>query len=217
MSLAARMVFTLAAAGALGSTGVEPAWAQEILLELRAGVAGSTAIVEDLIASPQLVQRLGGAFEGDVKAVPSPGPVLAVAVMTAMRERMAFELSAGWTFTTLRAATDGSSRKVHDLGVGHAILGVRYAVNEWWRLTGGFGAVRYFADEGLFAEGNALQPIVELGNAVTTPWLGRRLTLRAAGQIHRFGTPVIRSAGGEDGTVMRALIQAAVLIGRPTS
>jgi hypothetical protein len=180
-------------------------------LEVRAGLTGSSVLLEDLVATPRVAQTLGSRFQGAVRARPAPGPTLAVAARAGLNPRFAAELSAGWTGTTLRATDAGGTRDLHDLGAGHATVGVRAALGR--RITGraAFGAIRYFADaEGLFADGSDLAPLLEIGAALTV-WRG--LALHAGAQAHRFNSPVIRLIGGQEGSVFRWSLQAGWTFG----
>ena len=188
-----------------------PAAVAQWQVEVRAGVAGSSTLLEDLVATPRVAETLGDRFEGAVRARPAPGPMFTVAAATILNPRFAAELTVGWTATRLRATDATGTRELQDLGAGHATLGVRTALTP--RVSGsvGFGALRYFAEEeGLFADGSDLAPLVEVGAAANV-W--RRLSLRAGGQMHRFSSPVIRVLSGQEGTVFRWSVQAGWAFG----
>jgi hypothetical protein len=210
--VAARAVICALVAAGAPATAVA---AQAVSFELRAGVAASSALADDIVASPRLAQRLGSSFEGDVKAVPALGPVIGATARTQLRPRIRAELGVGWTFATLRAREHSGDRDIQDVGVAQATLGIRYQVTPVLDVGGAFGGIRYFADDrALFVEGGDLYPMIELAGALTTPLLDGRLALHAAGQIHQFGLPVLRQAGGEDGVVMRAMVQAGIVLGK---
>lgn len=179
--------------------------------EVRAGVAGSSPLLEDQVASPRLAQELEGRFEGEVRARAAVAPTVSLAARTGLNPRFAAELEVGWTASTLQAEDAAGTRDLQDLGVGHATLGVRTVLGP--RLTGrvGFGAIRYFADEeGIFAEGSDLSPVLEAGVAAEV-W--RDLSVRVLGQAHRFSNPFIRVLNGQDGSVFRWAVQAGWTFG----
>jgi hypothetical protein len=179
--------------------------------DVRAGVAGSSALLEDQVASPRLAQQLGGSFEGEVRARAALGPMVTAAARTGLNPRFAAELNVGWTASTLQAEDAAGTRDLQGLGVGHATLGVRTLFGP--RISGnvGFGAIRYFADEeGIFAEGSDLSPLLEAGATVTV-W--RAVTVRVTGQAHTFSNPFIRVLNGQDGSVFRWAVQAGWTFG----
>lgn len=201
-----------AVAGALlwGAT-LPAAAAAQWEFDVRAGVAGSSVLLEDLVATPRVAETLGARFEGGVRARPAPGPAVTFAARTGLNRRFSAELSAGWTATSLQAEDATGTRDLQDIGVGHATLGIRTALGGRVSGSAGFGAIRYFAEEeGVFAEGSDLSPLLEAGAAVA---LWRGLSVRAAGQAHRFNSPVIRVLGGKQGSVFRWMVQAGWTFG----
>jgi hypothetical protein len=187
---------------------------QGIAFEVRAGVVGSTPLAEDRIASQALLERLGARFDGGVKAVPAPSPIVAISARAPLRGRFEAELSAGWTFADLRASDAAGDRSIQSLGAGHAIIGVRYRPASLWDVGGGFGVLRYVADDtGLFADGVDLSPLLEGSVGIAVPGSRGRVVLRATGQAHRFNTPALRFSRAADGTVLRASVQAGVRLG----
>lgn len=189
-----------------------PAAAQTF--ELRAGLAVSTTLAEDLVANPRLIAALQDVWTGPVSAEPAPGPSFSVGAALPLRPRSALEIAIGWTATRLDAVDAAGTRELQDLGVGQATIGVRYSLFGPAEAACAFGVLRYFADGGLFEGGSGLSPLLECGAGVRVGPASRAFTLRAAGQAHRFRTPVLRDAGAQTGTVMRFVIQAGVALGR---
>jgi hypothetical protein len=183
-------------------------------VELRAGLASSTALVEDAIANPLLIAALEDAWQGPVRAEPAVGLALTLIGATPLRGRSALELSVGWASSRLDAADAAGTREIQDLGVGHATLGVRYSVAGPAEAACGFGVLRYFADGGLFEGGAGLSPLVECGTGVRWGTARRAFTVRATAQAHRFRTPLLRDAGAQSGTVLRLAVQAGIALGR---
>ena len=190
---------------------VQPA-ASQWTFEVRAGVAGSSTLVEDRVATPRVAQALAGAFTGSARAVPSPGPAVGFAARTAIGARTTAGVTADWTFTTVQATDGAGTRDLQNAGVAHAALEVRFAPAA--RVFGAvaFGGIRYFTEEaGAFAGGTDLSPLLQ-ASAGARVWRG--LALTTTGQIHRFGTPTIRTLGGQEGSVFRWLVQAGWTVER---
>jgi hypothetical protein len=93
-------------------------------------------------------------------------------------------------------------------------VGVRYSLFGATEAACAFGVLRYFADGGLFEGGSGLSPLLECGAGARWGPAHRSFSLRAAGQAHRFRTPVLRDAGAQSGTVLRFVIQAGFATGR---
>ncbi len=198
-------------AAVLIGTAQLPARAQRLVVEVRAGLAASTALAEDAVANPGLRAQLGASFNGPVRAVPAPGPALVVAAIGRLRARTRVELAAGWTFTRLDADNGTDKRDIQDIGVGHAMLGIRYLVTGRLDAGCGFGAAHYAAeDRGLFTGGTAYTPLLECGAGPATAGTGRRLVLRASAQAQRFRTGVLSDAASRTGTVLRFVITAGI-------
>ena len=195
----------------LWALAVPSAAAAQWEFDVRAGIAGSSVLLEDLVATPRVAEALGARFEGAVRARPAAGPAVTFAARTGLNRRFSAELSAGWTATSLQAEDATGTRDLQDIGVGHATLGIRTALGGRVSGNAGFGAIRYFADEeGVFAEGSDLSPLLEAGVAVAV-WRG--LSVRASGQAHRFNSHVIRVLGGKEGSVFRWSVQAGWTFG----
>jgi hypothetical protein len=183
-------------------------------VEIRAGVAVSGTLAEDLVANPRLIAALGDAWAGPVTAEPAAGPAFTVAAALPLRSRSALEIAVGWTATRLNAVDAAGTRELQNLGVGQATVGVRYSLSGPAEAACAFGVLRYFADAGLFEGGSGLAPLVECGAGARWGPAHRAFTVRAAGQAHRLRTPVLRDAGAQSGTVLRFVVQAGIAIGR---
>jgi len=194
-----------------GAMAATPCAAQSVGIEVRAGVVVSSALAEDVVANPRLVQRLGGAYDGPVRAEPAPGPMLLAAAVFPLRSRTSLELAIGWTAARLNAVDAGGTRKLQDMGAGQATIAVRYEISRRLDAGCGFGALRYFADGGLFENGSDIAPLLECGTGFDVTTSG--IVVRASGQAHRFRTPVLRDAGAQSGTVFRLSVQAGYAFG----
>lgn len=177
---------------------------------VRGGVVVSTPIAEDLVANPRLAAALGGVRP--VRAVPAPAFQVEAELTLAMRARTLLDLAVGWTAAGIDADDDAGRRELQSAGIGQATVAVRYLLTPLLHGGCGFGVIRYFAEErALFAAGSEISPLLECGARVrVTTVAGRGVVLRAAGQMHRFRTPVLTDAGAQAGTVYRLAIQAGL-------
>jgi hypothetical protein len=197
----------------LAAAPLAGAAAQRVTIEVRAGVAVSSTLVEDEVANPALIRQVGESFAGPVRARPAPGPSIAVSALAPLRTRTTLDISLGWTFTRLDAIDDAGTREIQGLGAAHATVGVRYRLLATTHAGCGFGVLRYFADGGLFAGGGEIAPLLECGAGIRFGPGHRSIIARIAGQAHRFRTPVLRDAGAQAGEVFRVLVQAGIAIG----
>ncbi len=188
--------------------------AQGASLAVRAGAIASSALAEDRVANPALGTVLGGV--GAVRAVPAPGILIEVAGSVPMKARTRLELGVGWSHASLEAHDDNGTREIQPLGAVHGTLSVRYLATSRASGSCGFGLIRYLAERrAFFAGGTELSPLLQCGarfDVAGPP--GRRVFVRAAGQLHRFRTPVLVDAGAQAGTVYRLAIEAGVDVGR---
>jgi hypothetical protein len=185
--------------------------AQRVDIFVRAGVAGSTALVKDQVATAQMAQLLGSPVDEEVRAVPAPGLVLGGGVRVAFWPRVRLGADVSWTATELEAHDDAGTRPIQDLGVLQAMVAAHWALRPAVELGAGAGLTWYRSDErGLFAGGSDASPVVE-ASAAWTPalWHGRVASVGTA-QTHGSGTPALRSAGGQDGSVTRWSLGARV-------
>lgn len=199
---------------ALVSTG--PAAAQGLVVEVRGGMVASSPLSEDEIASPLLLESvdLGGREARTVTVRPALAPLVVLVARTGLKPRLALEAAGGWTFGELRGDSGEEEWTVQDLGVGHAVLALRYRLRPRLHVRGGLGAIRYAADqEGIFQDGSELRPLLEVGAGTGWRIGGVRATLELTGQAHAFATPAMRREGAVDGTVYRAALLAGVVFG----
>lgn len=195
--------------------------AQSLVFEPRVGVVFSGPLVEDSLILP---------IEGDdrersapVRAIPDPAPVVSLELRAPSGKSLEMRAEAGLTLARLRGEDEAAEWDIQDLRVAHAVFGVRYerAVFEpryetprFVHVRGGLGAIRYSSsDSGIFSEGAELKALLEAGAGATLPVGGYAVTLGASGQWHRFSTVALRSEGGVDGVVWRAILQIGVIFG----
>lgn len=191
--------------------------AQVLSFELRGGIAYSTALVDDRVASGELLDSLLGRTANPERAVgpvtlrPAAAPVVVLAAVAPVSADLSVEAEAGWTFARLRAEDGMRNWDVHDLGIGHAVLGLRVRARETSYVRGGLGLIRYSAEsEGVFGDGADHSAVAQLGVGISRGFDRFRVSVDLSGQGHRFGTAPFREIGGQDGTVYRGMLQVGV-------
>ncbi|MBR9990207.1 MAG: hypothetical protein KFH98_10645 [Gemmatimonadetes bacterium] len=189
----------------------EAASAQRVDLYARAGAAGSSALVTDLVATAQVAQALGAPVDTEVRAVPAVGPLLAAGVRAGFWPTATLGLDLSWSPTELRAEDSAGTRPIQDLNVLQTMIQAAWAVRPAVELGAGVGLIWYRSDgAGLFADGSDAAAVLEVSGAWTPGLWQNRLALVGAAQTHRFSTPVLRAAGGRDGSVTRLSLSARV-------
>ena len=177
---------------------------QAVEVYVRGGLSGSTALVRDAVATAQVGELLGSEVDDEVRAVPRPGPVLGGGVRVEFWPRVALVADAEWARNELEAEDGAGTRPVQDLDVIQVQVGAQWAVRPAVELGAGAGLQWYRTEEtGLFAQGSDTSPLVVVTAGWTPSIWDGRLAVIAAAQTHRFGTPVLRTAGGQDGMVTR--------------
>lgn len=179
-------------------------------LDVRVGAMFSTPLAHDEGAWPRPGQPVP-AEEAYVRA--APGPLAAMALWAELAPALELEMSAGWTFSQVLVHEDGGRRSVGPLGIGHAVVAIRHDIQDF-RVRGGVGAVTYVADAGIFrGSGRQFWPVAEGGVGGTLRIGHVRVGLELMAQVHSFGTPALREAGGLDGTIVRYGVHGGFLLG----
>jgi hypothetical protein len=185
--------------------------AQRVDMYARVGVAGSSALVTDEVATAQVQQLLGSPVDDEVRAVPAIGPVLAAGARVAFWPRVTLGLDGSWSPTQLEAEDGAGRRPVQDMSVLQATVSANWALRPNVELGAGAGLIWYRSeDRGLFADGSDASPGAEVSAAWTPGVWDGRLALVGAAQTHRFGTPALRAVGGQDGSVTRVSLSVRV-------
>jgi len=193
---------------------VSPVAAQRLRLDLRVAVLSSSTLVEDLLATPSLKARLGAGLGNAPGARAALAPELSLGGSVPLNAKVRLSALAGWQPTRLRAEDSSGARDVQDLSLLHALLELEFALSAPVFLSGGVGMLGYRSEqEGLFAEGADLAPLLRLGFGARWALAGQSVAVRAIGDMHRFGTPLLRSAGGSGGGVFRYGVQVGVVPG----
>ncbi|MEN8376565.1 MAG: hypothetical protein ABFS34_14050 [Gemmatimonadota bacterium] len=173
-------------------------------LALRVGGTASSALVEDAV----------GPGAGAVTAKPDPGPVVGASFWFALRPRISIEGELGWSATDLGADDGASEWTADDLNVIHGALLLRFSVHPVAYGRVGVGVLRYGGDRpgGFLADDAQVQPYATAGVGARREVGGYLLFAELNGQLHRFSFRALREAGGESGTVARALLQVGAAI-----
>jgi hypothetical protein len=190
---------------------VQPLSAQRIGVHVRGGVTASTPLLTDQVATPAMAQLLGATIDEEVQVTPSTALTLGCGVRAAFWPRIGLTADVDYTVSELVAEDDGGTRTLQDLGVVQGTVGLSWAVRPWLEVGGGAGLLWYLTDDaGLFAQGADTSPVAELRVGWTPAFAGGRVAVVGSAQTHRFGTPIIRAEGGQDGNVTRYGIMARV-------
>ncbi|HSJ14207.1 MAG TPA: hypothetical protein VK939_07320 [Longimicrobiales bacterium] len=181
---------------------------------VRVGAAGSSALVEDAMATPGLRQRLGTALDGSVRAWAAPGPLVEAGLEVRVRPRVRLSGLVSWQGSSLQVEDGAGTRRVQDLSLLGGLLEMGFDVRGPWELTAGAGALTYRAgEEGIFADGADIAPLARGGAAAHLSWRGHALRLGGFAEGHPFGTSVIRQLGGSNGLVLRYGLQLGLIWG----
>jgi hypothetical protein len=184
--------------------------AAQVQIRGHVGLAMSSALVRDNVASPS-VRRIVPGVEEEVLLLVAPGPALGVGVRTPLRPRLVLDADVDVALSELRVSGGAGERGLQSVAVVEVGAAISRAVRPRIEVGGGAGLTAYLtAREGLFRDGSRIAPLLSARLSWTPAIADDRIALVARGQVHRFGTPAIREAGGTDGTVGRAAIQMRI-------
>jgi len=193
---------------------VWPAAAQRPRLEVRAAVLASSTLVEDVLATPALKARLGPGLGESLRARAAAGPELSAGAMVPLRPGVSLSGLVGWQQATLRAEDAGGTRDLQELALVHALLSAEFALRGALVAGAGVGMLGYRSDPvGLFTDGVDLSPLVRVSGGGRWVVRGHAISVRALADVHRFGSPLLRIAGGSGGAVLRYGVQVGVVPG----
>lgn len=171
-----------------------PATAAQISLHAALGARYNSTLVHDSIVTPL-----------DVR--PAIGPALALSADLPLAGPWQLELLADLGTSPLeRHDADGSTTEITRLWTLGLGLGLRRHLHRWLDGRFAIGALRYLPAQsvGLFSDGSGgVIPYGSLAfDAAPAAWARHRLALELAGDLHRFLTPALRSAGFTDSRVV---------------
>lgn len=182
-------------------------------LQLRLGAFGATSLVEDEISSRALDDSIPGNRSDGLSITQKPGPIGTVALRLPMRPGTQLEFNASVARSAVRGDDGNEEWDVTTATVGNFVIGFGYLYRNFVALRGGVGLTKLFAAErGIFSEGNSLRPLFEGGVAGGIMVGGRPIELDIRAQTHSFGTATLRDNGGENGNVMRVVVQVGTTL-----
>lgn len=185
-------------------------------ISLRLGAFYATPLVKDAVSSAGLDESIPGRRSHDVRLRQKPGPIATVAARFPMRAKTSIELS-GSVGTSMIQGSDGLASWDFTTGtVGNVVLGFGYLYRRLIELHAGIGITKLFAEQrGLFAKGNSIKPVIDVGASGTPVSIGGRpIDIDVRLQSHSFGTATLRDNGGGDGNVTRAIVQIGTALWR---
>lgn len=184
-------------------------------VQLRLGALYSTPLVKDGVSSLAVDTAIPGARSQGITLRQQLAPIGTLAVRFPVKPKAQLELSV----SVARAQVEGDDGlvtwDVASATIANVAFGFGYLYRKSVTLHGGVGATRIFtAERGIFARGNSIKPLLEVGAATSIPLGGRALDFDARVQSHSFGTATLRDNGGSDGTVLRAIVQVGTTLWR---
>ncbi len=175
---------------------------------------GFSPLVKDEVRSLAVADSIRADQSTQLSIRQQIAPTIAVAALLPLRGRAELEAAASFATSSLRGEDDFESWDAGDVLVANAVIGIGYRYRPTITVHGGAGITRLFADsEGLFAKGNNIRPLVEVGASWLTPWLSG-LELDARLQTHTFSTASLRDEDAEEGSVFRAALTGSYTFGR---
>ena len=193
--------------------GASPAAAQarfpdRMTVQVRLGAFGATSLVNDEVSSGALDDSIPGLRSDGITITQKPGPIGTLAVRLPMRRSTQLEVNASVGRSTIQGDDGRGQWDVAPATVGNFVVGFGYLYRNAVALRAGFGLTKLFVEErGMFARGNSLKPLLEAGAASGVSVGGLPIELDVRVQTHSFGTATLRDNGGENGNVLRAIIQ----------
>lgn len=181
--------------------------------DAKLGILFSSRLVRDGVASSLVGREIPVGFVSPVDVELRPAPVITLSAGYPLRGRSAVEVSASYGLGRIVAQDATSEWEVQDAGLATAVVGIRQSVYDWLDVHGGIGVTKYVAESrGIFVGGSGIQPVLELG-ASTEVDLPVKVLFETRLQAHNFGTEALRRDGGNDGQVLRVVVQGGVRAG----
>jgi hypothetical protein len=210
---------TIAALAAVFSGTANPTFAQEptsrkISFQVRVGAMAFSPLVEDAVRSRAVRDSIDAEQSDRITVRQQIAPAIALAALLPLRDRTALEVTAGFATSALRGEDDFETWDVATVSLVNALIGISFAYRPSIIAHGGVGFTQLFGgDEGMFAKGNSIKPLIEAGLSADMPFY-RGLQLDVRGQTHRFATASLRDEDAEEGSVFRVLVSGSFTLGR---
>ncbi|HEX6067028.1 MAG TPA: hypothetical protein VFZ04_22485, partial [Longimicrobiales bacterium] len=182
--------------------------------QIRVGAAAFSPLVDDKVRSRAVADSIDADASETVTVRQQIGPAVAVAALLPLRGRTELEFSAGFATSSAQGEDDFETWDVATVSLANVLLGISYAYRPNIIAHGGVGFTKLFgSDEGMFAEGNAIKPLLEAGASVIMPF-NSAIQLDARLQTHRFATQSLRDEDAEEGSVFRVILSGSYTVGR---
>ena len=177
-------------------------------VQLRLGAFGATSLVADEVSSRALDDSIPGLRSNGITIAQKPGPIGTLAIRLPLRARTQLEVSASAGSSMVQGDDGRGEWDVGTATVGNFVVGFGYLYRRLLAVRAGVGVTKLFAEErGLFAKGNSVKPLLEAGAATGISIAGHPIELDVRAQTHSFGTGTLRDNGGENGNVLRVVVQ----------
>ncbi|HEY0304445.1 MAG TPA: hypothetical protein VGC44_05715 [Longimicrobiales bacterium] len=202
--------------GSANTTFAQQTSPRKIGWQVRVGAAAFSPLVDDKVRSRAVADSIDADASETVSVRQQIAPAIAVAGLFPLRDRTDLEVSAAVATSTAKGEDDFESWDVATVTVANVLLGISYDYRPNIAAHGGVGFTRLFGGgDGMFAEGNSIKPLIELGASVVMPF-NPAARLDARVQTHRFATQSLRDEDAEEGSVFRVLLTGSYTIGRST-
>lgn len=211
--------FTFFALAAIFLAFANSAFAQQISTrkvgwQIRVGAAAFSPLVDDKVRSRATADSIDADASETVSVRQQIAPAIAIAALVPLRDRTGLEFSAGFATSMAQGEDDFESWDVTTVSLANVLLGISYAYRPNIIAHGGVGFTKLFgSDVGMFAEGNAIKPLIEAGASVVMPF-HPAVQLDARLQTHRFATQSLRDEDAEEGSVLRVILSGSYTVGR---
>jgi hypothetical protein len=182
--------------------------------QIRVGAAAFSPLVDDKVRSRATADSIDADASETVSVRQQIAPAIAIAALLPLRDRTELEFSVGFAASTAQGEDDFETWDVTTVSLANVLFGVAYAYRPTIIAHGGVGFTRLFgSDVGMFAEGNAIKPLLEAGASFVMPF-NSAVQLDARFQTHRFATQSLRDEDAEEGSVFRVILSGSYTVGR---
>ena len=187
---------------------------RKIGLQVRVGAMAFSPLVEDAVRSRAVADSIQADIATSITARQGIAPAIALAALVPLRGRTDLEVTVGFATSKLTGKDDFESWDVATVGVANALFGIAFAYRPSLLVHGGVGITKLFAsEEGMFAKGNGIRPLVEAGLSYGfSSYPAFRIDARA--QTHTYATTSLRDEDAAEGSVFRILVSGSYTPGR---
>jgi hypothetical protein len=211
LTICALVAFLL---GSSDTASAQQTSSRKVGWQVRVGAAAFSPLVDDKVRSRAVADSIDVDASETVSVRQQIAPAITIAGLLPLRARTELEVSAGFAMSSAKGEDDFESWDVATVSVANVLLGFSYAYRPNIIAHGGAGFTRLFGGEdGMFAEGNSIKPLLEAGASVVMPF-NSAVQIDARVQTHRFATQSLRNEDAEEGSVFRVLLSGSYTVGR---